>query len=38
MLIMMSRGDNVSDDVSISRQYISRVIVGGIEAPRKITR
>ena len=34
-----SHGDNVLDDVSISCQYISkRVIVDGMEAPRKVTR
>ena len=33
---MTSHGDDVSDDVSISCQYISkRVIVDGMEAPRK---
>ena len=32
---MMSRGDDVLDDVSISCQYIlKRVIVDGVEAPR----
>ena len=38
MLIMTSRDDNVLDDVSISCQYIlKRVIVDGVEAPRKVT-
>ena len=36
---MMSRSDHVSDDVSTSCQYISKiVIVDGMEAPRKVTR
>ena len=39
VMIMMSRGDDVLDDVSISYQYISkRVIVDGMETPRKVTR
>ena len=36
---MTSHSDDVLDDVSISCQYISnRVIVNGLEAPRKVTR
>ena len=36
---MTSGGDDVRDDVSKSRQDISkRVIVGGVGAPRKVTR
>ena len=36
---MMSGGDNVPNDVRISCQDIlKRVIVGGVGAPRKVTR
>ena len=36
---MTSDGDDVSDDVSISHQDISkRVIVGGVGTPRKVIR
>ena len=39
LLIMRSCNDNVLDDVSISCQYIlKRVIVNGVEAPRKVTK
>ena len=39
VIIMTSRGDDVLNHVSISCQYISkRIIVDGVEAPRKITR
>ena len=37
--IMTSCNDNVLDNVSISSQYIlKRVIVDGVEAPRKVTK
>ena len=39
VIIMTSHCDDVLDDVSISCQYIlKRVIVDGVEAPRKVTR
>ena len=38
-IIMTSHGDDVLDNVSISCQCVSkRVIVDGVEAPRKVTR